>query len=183
MCSFFSCCAPLIRHEYFYTECKHHAAKSNPAIFHTSLCGMVTNNSLQNSIRFSSVTTQLAFVSGKNKIMKETILDSKSRSKRDSLTFNGVPESPTDEPEKAVKDFMIKHCKLPTEAFQHVHHLGQNTPLDRGHLLSNLNISNRKNWYSSKADSWKEWTMDSVSSIHKKSSTDTNSSFPSTNTW
>lgn len=98
---------------------------------------MVTNNSLQISvvvisIQFSSVTTQPAFVSGKNKIMKETILDSKSRSMRDSLTFNGIPESPTDEPKKAVKDFMIKHCKLPTETinnitFQHVHHLGQNT--------------------------------------------------------
>ncbi len=93
------------------------------------------NKSLQHSVstmsaQLSSVTTQLASVTAENKTMKETILDLQSRSMRDNLIFTGIHEPPTDEPETAIKDFMIKQLKLPTETvnnitFHHVHHLGK----------------------------------------------------------
>lgn len=62
--------------------------------------------------------------------MKETILDLQTRSMRDNLIFTGITESPTDEPEKAVKDFMVKQLKLTTETvnnitFHRVHRLGK----------------------------------------------------------
>lgn len=205
MCSPFFCwCTPLIRHEYFHTECKHHTAKSNPGILRIennginqwqSLCGTVTNNSLQNSVvaihpsSSPRSTTQLAFVCGKNKIMKETILDSQSRSMRDSLIFNGIPKLPRDEPKKAVKDFMIKHCKLPTETinsitFQHVP-FGQNTHQHHSTLADCQTWTFQTERTGKTARQTAErnalWIQWSVST--KKSSTDTNSSFPSTNTW
>ncbi len=93
------------------------------------------NSSLQNSVtalttQLSTVTTQLASVTSENKMMKETILDLQVHSMRDNLIFTGISEPPTDDPEKAVKDFMVKQLKLSTETvnnitFHRVHRLGQ----------------------------------------------------------
>ncbi|ONI45401.1 hypothetical protein AN641_04290 [Candidatus Epulonipiscioides gigas] len=83
---------------------------------------------LQHSI--STLTTQLTSVTAIYKIMKETILDLKSRSMRDNLVFTSIPEHSSDDPEKSVKDFMIQQLKLPTETvnqitFHLVHRIGQ----------------------------------------------------------
>lgn len=93
------------------------------------------NRSLQNSVtalttEFSAMSTQFDTVTAENKALKEAILELQSRSMRDNLIFTGIPEPSTDdEPEKAVKDFMVKQLKLPTETvdnitFHRVHRLG-----------------------------------------------------------
>lgn len=90
------------------------------------------NSSLQNAVKtlttqLSTVTTQIASITSENKAMKETILDLQARSMRDNLIFTGIAEPATDEPEKAVKDFMVKQLKLPTETVNNItfHRLGK----------------------------------------------------------
>lgn len=93
------------------------------------------NKTLKNSVsaitdQLTSITTQLATVTADNKAMKETILDLQARSMRDNLVFTGIPERIVDNPEEAVKDFMINKLKLPIDTanritFHHVHRLGQ----------------------------------------------------------
>lgn len=82
------------------------------------------------STQLSSVMSQLSSVVAENKNMKKTILDLQARSMRDNLIFTGIPEPPADQPENAVKDFLIKQLKLPTDTvdnitFHRVHGLGQ----------------------------------------------------------
>ena len=52
--------------------------------------------------------------------MKETILDLQARSMKDKLVFTCIPEQPTDDPEKTVKDFMTKQLKLPAETINNM---------------------------------------------------------------
>lgn len=63
------------------------------------------NKSLKQSI--NTLTTQLNSITTDNKNMKETIFDLQARSMRDNLVFTGIPEHPTDDLEKTIKDFMI----------------------------------------------------------------------------
>lgn len=93
------------------------------------------NKELKNSV--STITTelvivqsQLAAVNTENKQMKESILDLQARSMRDNLIFSGIPETPTDEPEKLIKDFMVRRLKLSPDTvnnitFHRVHRVGQ----------------------------------------------------------
>lgn len=93
------------------------------------------NKSLKSSVdtltaKLSTVNTQLTSVITENKAMQETILDIQSRSMRDNLIFSGIPESPTEDPEKSVKDFLVNQLKLTPETVEHitfhrVHRLGQ----------------------------------------------------------
>lgn len=93
------------------------------------------NKALQRSVStiasdLASVHSQLATVTAENKLFKENILDLQSRSMRDNLVFSGIPETPTDEPEKLVKDFMLRKLKLPPDTvnnitFHRVHRMGQ----------------------------------------------------------
>lgn len=92
------------------------------------------NQLLQNSVstmatELVSVQSQLATVTAENKQMRESILDLQARSMRDNLIFSGIPETPTDEPEKLVKDFMIRRLKLSPDTvsnitFHRVHRMG-----------------------------------------------------------
>ena len=76
------------------------------------------NKSLQHSVNI--ITTQLTSVIAENKTMKETILDLQARSMKDKLVFTCIPEQPTDDPEKTVKDFMTKQLKLPAETINNM---------------------------------------------------------------
>ncbi|KAK7882263.1 hypothetical protein WMY93_028437 [Mugilogobius chulae] len=81
----------------------------------------------------SSVKSQLTAVTTESKAMQETILDLQSRSMRDNMIFSGIPEPSTDDPEKAVKDFMVNQLKLTPQTveqitFHRVHRLGQKLP-------------------------------------------------------
>lgn len=103
------------------------------------------------SAQLSSVSSQLAPVTSKNKTMRETILDLPSRRMRDNLIFTGIPEPSTDQPETAVKDFMIKKLKLPTKTincitFHRVHCLGQkhtNTTRPRPNIVKFEHYKNK----------------------------------------
>lgn len=93
------------------------------------------NRSLKGSVNtltatLSSVTTQLTAITTDSKIMQETILDLQTRSMRDNLIFSGIPEPSPDDPEKAVKDFLVNQLKLTPQiaediTFHRVHRLGQ----------------------------------------------------------
>lgn len=93
------------------------------------------NKDLQNSVstmatELVTVQTQLATVTAENKQMRESILDLQARSMRDNLIFSGIPESPNDEPEKLVKDFMVRRLRLSPETvnnitFHRAHRMGQ----------------------------------------------------------
>lgn len=74
------------------------------------------NNFLKHSVH--TLTTQLTFVIAENKTMKENILDLQSSSMQDNLIFTGILEQTPEDPEKSVKDFMIKQLKLPAETVQ-----------------------------------------------------------------
>ena len=95
------------------------------------------NTSLRSAIstintQLPAVSAQLTTISAENNALKETILDLQTRSMRDNLIFSGITESSTTEdPEKLVKDFMLKQLKLPPDTvnnitFHRVHRLGRN---------------------------------------------------------
>lgn len=48
-------------------------------------------------------------VTKENKEMKETILDSQSRSMHNNLTSSSIPEGTSDNPKAKIKDFMKTH--------------------------------------------------------------------------
>ncbi|KAJ8340751.1 hypothetical protein SKAU_G00353840 [Synaphobranchus kaupii] len=82
------------------------------------------NKSLQHSV--NALTTQLTSITADNKAMKQTVLNLQALSMRDNLVFTGIPEQTADDPEKAVKEFMTKQLKLPTETVNNItfHRLG-----------------------------------------------------------
>lgn len=92
------------------------------------------NNFLKDSVH--ALTIQLTSVVAENKTMKENMLDLQSRSMRDNLVFTGIPEQTPDDPEKSVKDFMIKQLKLPAETVQ-------NITFHRVHRIRSKNNNNR----------------------------------------
>jgi hypothetical protein len=92
------------------------------------------NHFLKDSVH--SLTAQLTSVVTQNKSMKESILDLQSRSMRDNLVFTGIPEQTPDDPEKSVKDFMIKQLKLPSETVQDI-------TFHRVHRIRSQNSNNR----------------------------------------
>lgn len=191
---FFSWCAPLIRHEYFYTECKHHAAKSNPAIFHienksinqwNSLCGMVKNNSHQSSvvarsIQFSSVATQLTFVGGKNKTMKETILDSKSHEGQSDFQWHSrITHWWTQKKQSRISWSNTANSLLKPSTTSHFNMF---IIWDKTHTNSNSNATRPWPFIVKLVQQQCRQLKGTDYGIHKKSSADTNSSFPSANT-
>ena len=93
------------------------------------------NKQLKQSV--ATLTNQVASVTDENKLMKEAILVLQSRSMRDNLIFSGISEPPsgvTPDPERAVKEFMTTHLKIPSDkvnkiTFHRVHRLG---PVSKG---------------------------------------------------
>ncbi|KAL0152965.1 hypothetical protein M9458_051718 [Cirrhinus mrigala] len=86
------------------------------------------NNDLQTKIL--ALTTQITNLTTENNQMKETILDLQCRSMRENLIFTGIPETPQENPEDAIKEFMYSSLKLPmptvnTISFHRVHRIGQ----------------------------------------------------------
>ncbi len=92
------------------------------------------NNFLKDSVH--ALTTQLTSVAAENKTIKENILDLQTRSMRDNLVFTGILEQTSDDPEKSVKDFMIKQLKLPAETVQII-------TFHRVHRIRSKNNNNR----------------------------------------
>lgn len=78
-----------------------------------------------------NLTTTIDSLKTENKLLKESILDIQCRSMRDNLVFSGIPEQTQDNPEQAIKDFMLSALKLSKETvnnitFHRVHRLGTN---------------------------------------------------------
>ncbi|XP_034017146.1 zinc finger and SCAN domain-containing protein 31-like isoform X2 [Thalassophryne amazonica] len=66
------------------------------------------SKSLQDSV--SAINNKLTVVTLENQQMKENILELQARGVKDSLVFPGIKE-----PEKTVKEFMVKEHELPTD--------------------------------------------------------------------
>lgn len=97
---------------------------------------MLENNELKGTVK--NLSAQVTTLTQENKDTKETILDLQCRSIHDNLIFSGIaiPQN-THDPEKAVKDFMLKSLQLPVTTvkditFHRVHRLSckdHNKPL------------------------------------------------------
>lgn len=74
---------------------------------------MIENNELKGTVK--NLSAQVTTLTQENKNIKDTILDLQCRSMRDNLIFAGIaiPQNTPDDPEKAVKDFMLQSLKLP----------------------------------------------------------------------
>ena len=85
------------------------------------------NKTLKDSV--STLSSQLTVVTSECKTMKETILDLQTRSMRDNLVFSGIPETPTENSETVIKDFITTQLKLSPDivkniTFHRVHRIG-----------------------------------------------------------
>lgn len=84
----------------------------------------------------SHLSTQVTKLTKENQIMQETILDIQCRSMRDNLIFSGInipPQNTSDDPEKAIREFMHDSLKLPAATveeitFHRVHRLPSKDP-------------------------------------------------------
>lgn len=106
----------------------HNELRASLAFAHNHITSLLkSNQERQSSVK--SLNEQMQKATAENKQLKETVLDTQTRSIHDNLIFSGISEKTPDRPEPLIKDFLTAHLKIPPDitkdiAFHRVHRLG-----------------------------------------------------------